>query len=116
MPGDLLNVSDPLSALMIPAKDARSVCDRSLSVFDGQTRVEIKLAFNGTESFTTGGFTGESVICSAKFIPVSGYQKGKRNRSIIWPTRAGSPSPLLRSAIPASMRRWWRVSAPGSER
>lgn len=79
MPGDLLNVSDPLSALMIPAKDARSVCDRSLSVFDGQTRVEIKLAFNGTESFTTGGFTGESVICSAKFIPVSGYQKGKKS-------------------------------------
>lgn len=79
MPGDLLNVSDPLSALMIPAKDARSVCDRSLSVFDGQTRVEIKLAFNGTESFTTGGFTGESVICSAKFVPVSGYQKGKKS-------------------------------------
>lgn len=89
VPQDLLNVSDPLSALMIPAKNARAVCDRSLSVFDGQTRAEIKLSFNGTESFTTDGFTGESVICSAKFIPISGYQKGKkaidflRNRSRI---------------------------------
>lgn len=78
-PGDLKNVSDPLSALMIPASDARSVCNRSLSVFDGQTRAEIQLAFNGTESFTADGFTGESVICSARFIPVSGYQKGKKS-------------------------------------
>ncbi|MBC2883904.1 DUF3108 domain-containing protein [Ochrobactrum sp. CM-21-5] len=78
-PQDLLNVWDPLSALMIPARDPRSVCNRSLSVFDGQTRAEIKLAFNGTESFTTEGFTGESVICSARFIPVSGYQKGKKS-------------------------------------
>ncbi len=77
-PQDLLNVSDPLSALMIPAKNGRAVCDRSLSVFDGQTRAEIRLSFNGTESFTTDGFTGESVICSAKFIPISGYQKGKK--------------------------------------
>ncbi len=79
VPRDILNVSDPLSALMIPAKDARSVCDRSLSVFDGQTRAEIRLTFNGTESFTTEGFTGESVICSARFIPISGYQKGKKS-------------------------------------
>lgn len=77
-PQDLLNVSDPLTALMIPAKDAASVCNRTLSVFDGQTRADIKLSFNGTESFTTKGFTGESVICSAKFIPISGYQKGKK--------------------------------------
>ncbi|WP_448785928.1 DUF3108 domain-containing protein [Brucella intermedia] len=77
-PQDLLNVSDPLSALMIPAKNGRAVCDRSLSVFDGQTRAEIRLSFNGTESFTTDGFTGKSVICSAKFIPISGYQKGKK--------------------------------------
>lgn len=77
-PRDLLNVSDPLSALMVPADNGRAVCDRTLSVFDGQTRADIKLSFNGTESFTTDGFTGESVICSAKFIPISGYQKGKK--------------------------------------
>lgn len=78
-PQDLLNVSDPLSALMIPASDPQSVCNRTLSVFDGQTRAQIKLSFNGTESFTTEGFTGETVICSAKFVPVSGYQKGKKS-------------------------------------
>lgn len=77
-PNDLVNVSDPLSALMIPTKDPKAVCNRTLSVFDGQTRADIRLAFNGTESFTTEGFTGESVICSAKFTPISGYQKGKK--------------------------------------
>lgn len=77
-PNDLINVSDPLSALMIPTRDPRAVCNRTLQVFDGQTRADIKLSFNGTESFTTKGFTGESVICSAKFVPISGYQKGKK--------------------------------------
>jgi hypothetical protein len=64
---------------MVPATDPSSVCNRTLSVFDGQTRADIKLSFNGTESFTADGFTGESVICSAKFIPISGYQKGKKS-------------------------------------
>jgi len=77
-PQDLVNVSDPLSALMIPTKDPKAVCNRTLRVFDGQTRADIILSFNGTESFTTKGFTGESVICSAKFVPLAGYQKGKK--------------------------------------
>lgn len=77
-PQDLINVSDPLSALMIPTKDPKAVCNRTLRVFDGQTRADIQLSFNGTESFTTKGFTGESVICSAKFVPLAGYQKGKK--------------------------------------
>lgn len=77
-PNDLVNVSDPLSALMIPTNDPKAVCNRTLQVFDGQTRADLKLSFNGTESFTTKGFTGESVICSAKFVPISGYQKGKK--------------------------------------
>ncbi len=78
-PQDLLAVSDPLSALMIPAKSSRDVCDRTISVFDGQTRANIQLSFNGTESFTTDGFTGETVLCSARFVPISGYQKGKKS-------------------------------------
>ncbi|MFD1198995.1 DUF3108 domain-containing protein [Brucella gallinifaecis] len=77
-PQDLINVSDPLSALMIPTRDPKAVCNRILRVFDGQTRADIHLSFNGTESFTTKGFTGESVICSAKFVPLAGYQKGKK--------------------------------------
>ncbi|MBV2141986.1 DUF3108 domain-containing protein [Falsochrobactrum sp. TDYN1] len=77
-PGDLLDVSDPISVMMIPAKNLRSVCDRTLNIFDGQTRADIKLSFNGTQAFTTRGFTGETVICSAKFVPIAGYQKGKK--------------------------------------
>lgn len=77
-PDDLLNVSDPISAMMITAQDAISVCNRTLNVFDGQTRADIKLSFSGTSSFTTRGFTGESVVCSAKFLPLSGYQEGRK--------------------------------------
>lgn len=77
-PQHLINVSDPLSALMLPVSNAGDVCNRNIEVFDGQTRAEIQFSFNGTESFTTDGFTGEAVICRAKFVPISGYQKGKK--------------------------------------
>lgn len=77
-PSELLNVSDPITALMISANAIGSVCNRTLNVFDGQTRADIKLTFSGTRSFTTRGFTGESVICSAGFVPLAGYQKGKK--------------------------------------
>lgn len=78
-PQHLLNVSDALSGLMIPAKSPAEVCNRTIAVFDGQTRADIKLTFNGTESISTKGFTGEAVICAAKFTPLAGFQKGKKS-------------------------------------
>lgn len=75
-PGDLKSVADPLSAMLIKAPDARSVCDRTLRIFDGSTRVDLKLAFAGWQNFSTDGFKGTATSCRVTFIPVSGYRRG----------------------------------------
>lgn len=77
-PNDLRSVADPLSAMMIQAKTPQEVCSRRLQIFDGQTRADIQLSYSGTESVSTTGFSGEAVVCSVKFVPISGFQKGKQ--------------------------------------
>jgi hypothetical protein len=77
-PNDLKSVDDPLSGLMIQADSPQAVCGRTLHIFDGQTRADLQLTYGGMKPFSTKGFKGEAVTCSVKFIPISGYQKGKK--------------------------------------
>ncbi|WP_245428856.1 DUF3108 domain-containing protein [Phyllobacterium phragmitis] len=77
-PNDLKSVADPLSGLMIQAGDPKSVCGRTVHIFDGQTRADLQLSFAGIKPFATKGFKGNAVTCSVKFLPISGYQKGKK--------------------------------------
>lgn len=76
---DLKGVADPLSVMMIAASGPEDVCARTLHVFDGETRADIKLAYSGVEDFSAKGYSGQAVICTAKFIPISGYQQGKKS-------------------------------------
>lgn len=75
-PDDLKRVVDPLSAAMIGASRPEDVCNRTLRVFDGVTRVDLKLDFAGLQPFSTKGFKGVAVSCHVQFQPVSGYRKG----------------------------------------
>ncbi|MFZ2099095.1 MAG: DUF3108 domain-containing protein [Oricola sp.] len=68
---------DPISALLVPAASARSVCNRTVRVFDGAMRADVKLTYLRTVPFRTAGFKGDAVTCRARFLPVSGYPKGK---------------------------------------
>ena len=49
-------------------------CERTVAIFDGHTRYNLRLAF---ERFGTAqpveGYRGQVVVCSAKFLPVAGY-------------------------------------------
>lgn len=78
-PNDLKAVFDPISAMMITSPTAAAVCKRTLQIFDGQTRAQIRLSPAGTEPFSAKGFNGTAVTCLAKFVPVSGYEKDKKS-------------------------------------
>ena len=67
---------DPLSSTLIPATDPSRVCDRTIRVFDGEMRADLKLTHEETGPIR--GFEGEAVTCSAQFIPVAGYRKGRK--------------------------------------
>ncbi len=75
--GHLANVADPLSATLVPADGPDAVCGRTLRVFDGAMRADLRLAPAGTGEVSIPGYSGPTVKCTGRFVPVSGYRKGK---------------------------------------
>ena len=77
--GDRVGASDPMTALLIYVggtgiTTVPQACERTVSIFDGHTRYNLRLAF---ERFGTAhpveGYQGPVVVRSAKFLPVAGY-------------------------------------------
>ncbi|PSH69161.1 DUF3108 domain-containing protein [Phyllobacterium brassicacearum] len=76
---DLLSVADPISGVMVSADSPDHVCGKTLHLYDGQTRVDLKLSPSGkAQPFATKGFKGNAITCSAKFVPIAGYQSGRK--------------------------------------
>ncbi|WP_157775776.1 DUF3108 domain-containing protein [Hartmannibacter diazotrophicus] len=78
------NVVDPLSAVVMPIRSADGAfdpdaCDRVLPIFDGWTRYDIKLAYKDRVAVESDGYTGDAVVCSARWIPVSGHRANKKS-------------------------------------
>jgi hypothetical protein len=73
---DLKSVADPISATLVPASGLDDVCNRTLKIYDGELRADIRLSHVETRPVRTNGYQGEAVTCSARFVPVSGYRKG----------------------------------------
>lgn len=71
-------VVDPLSAILMPVEKAsaeldRSACDRTLPIFDGWTRYDVKLSYKSTVSVAKPGYTGPAVVCGARWVPIAGH-------------------------------------------
>src|SRR5690606_17877850 len=66
----LQEVADPISALLLPAPYAESICNRTVRVYDGETRVDLVL----TPAAGSEQFRQAEVTCSAQFVTVAGYR------------------------------------------
>lgn len=62
---------DPLSSALVVAEKPQEVCTRTIRFFDGELRADLKLA-------PAGSTNGERVTCTASFVPVAGYRKGRK--------------------------------------
>ena len=76
------NAIDPLSAALMPvgrAKDSLGpkACSRKLPIFDGWTRFDIKLSYQGTKEVSGRGYDGQVVVCKARWVPVAGHRPSK---------------------------------------
>ena len=72
---DLLSVVDPITSLTLPYKGPKSpVCGRTVTIFDGETLVDLKLTFKGHARYKTDGFRGRTVKCQVTFVPRGGYR------------------------------------------
>lgn len=76
------NVVDPLSAAIMPVPSARqttgpAACRRTIPVFDGWTRYDVKLQFKETRDVTVGNYRGPVAVCTARWLPIAGHRDGK---------------------------------------
>jgi Protein of unknown function (DUF3108). len=74
-PEDLRSVLDPLTGLVFSG-DAK-VCPDRVPIYDGESRMDLILKPKGTESFSTEGFEGEAIVCEIRYVPKSGFRRGR---------------------------------------
>lgn len=79
VPGaELSGVLDPIGAMLVPARSRGEVCGRTIRTFSGALRADLKLSYLRTIPFSTRGFDGDAVTCSARFVPIAGFNRSKR--------------------------------------
>ncbi|HWK68638.1 MAG TPA: DUF3108 domain-containing protein [Rhizobiaceae bacterium] len=76
---DLVAVTDPISAVLVRAPSLDRVCRRTIKVFDGEMRADLKLSPVGTGPVDLGAYRGEAAVCSGRFVPVAGYRPGNKS-------------------------------------
>src|SRR5262245_40188350 len=73
-------IVDPLSALLFSATAAgeglsQEACRRTLPIFDGHQRYDLKLAFKRMDKMTAEkGYAGAVVVCSVSYEPIAGHR------------------------------------------
>ncbi len=77
-PEDLKNVFDPMAA-SIAMSDATpaDACNRTIPVFDGKARYDLRLSFKRREPISERQASGqpkELVVCRVKYVPVAGHK------------------------------------------
>ncbi len=75
------NVVDPVSAFVISLGsggkvDGQRACNRTLPVFDGWQRFDIRLFFKHTKEVTgsSDAYRGSVVVCGARYVPIAGHR------------------------------------------
>jgi len=77
---DRHGVSDPLSAMLIPAPPGQDVltaqsCNRVLAIFDGQRRYDLVLSYLRHDRLTVKrGYAGSVLVCRLTLQPIAGYR------------------------------------------
>lgn len=78
LPQHKRNIFDPLSAMIVPLTKGNmgAACNRSVPVFDGWQRFDVKLFYKGTAEVDgqNGSYKGSVVVCGARYVPVAGHR------------------------------------------
>lgn len=83
--GHKRSVLDPIGAFLIATdkfgiSDGHRVCDRTIRVFDGWQRFDIRLSYTGERQVTGAddAYNGMVVMCAARYIPVAGHRESRK--------------------------------------
>lgn len=81
-PRDTRGVVDPVGAFVFPAPAegppvSPAACDRTLPIFDGYTRFDLKLSYTGERRVKAKGYSGAVAICNVRYEPIAGHRKDR---------------------------------------
>ena len=76
---DKRGVLDPIGAFVfaVPGGDplvGPAACNRTIPVFDGYTRFDMRLAYVGQRRVTATGYSGPVAVCAARYVPIAGHR------------------------------------------
>ena len=78
-PADLQSVADPISGVMVSATSLEQVCAQTLHLYDGQTRVDLKLSPAGrARPFLPKVSRATPSPVRPNSCPIAGYQSGRK--------------------------------------
>jgi hypothetical protein len=78
----LKGVLDPLSAIMVVARNTASPCNRRLPIFDGKERFDLVLTYKGQIKVSEqqpSGQPGIAHVCRVKYQPIAGHKVDAEN-------------------------------------
>ncbi|HWJ74960.1 MAG TPA: DUF3108 domain-containing protein [Kaistia sp.] len=74
-------IVDPLSAMIAPLYkgDMARACNRTIPVFDGWQRFDIRLFYKSTAEVKGegGSYSGTVYVCGARYVPVAGHRPSR---------------------------------------
>jgi len=81
-PEDMRNIVDPVAAYVFPAQKTGPVvsaadCDRTLPIFDGYTRFDLKLSYVEERKVSAKGYEGPVAVCAVRYQPIAGHRKDR---------------------------------------
>jgi hypothetical protein len=81
-PQDKQDIVDPVGAFVFPAPAAGPAisptdCERTLPIFDGYTRFDLKLSYVGERRVKAKGYSGPVAVCNVRYAPIAGHRKDR---------------------------------------
>jgi hypothetical protein len=76
---DKRGVIDPIGAFVFPMPGADALvgpasCNRTIPVFDGWTRFDVRLSYVGERRVATTGYNGPVAVCAVRYVPIAGHR------------------------------------------
>ncbi len=79
---DKRGVVDPVGSILVPVAGSQplispAACNRSIPIFDGYTRFDLRLSYVGQRRVAAQGYSGPVVVCSARYVPIAGHDPNR---------------------------------------
>jgi hypothetical protein len=79
---DKKGIVDPMGAIVmaVPGADplvGPAACNRTLPIFDGFTRFDVRMTYAGARQVSAIGYSGPVAVCAMRYVPIAGHRANR---------------------------------------